>query len=153
MRAETDQLGEDLQWYRAYLMKMQVDRCGVTAGAQGELASNLMSGSRVYDKDYATIMVDERIKSANPIVTADLLATVSRIQEALNSSGPYTPVRIDNLLLSDEEAKATNRLRKKKNERLKFVLEKAVFQHDEQLYRYDIGQHFVINPPIEKSNH
>ena len=144
MSAAIDKLAENLERYRAYLVKMKGDRPSIAAGAQGESVGISMGDSRVYDKDYRTILAKDRsTKAAHAgFLTSDLVATINRIEESLEAAGPYVPVKIDKLLVTDAEANDSSRLYKKQNERLKFVLEKAVFRSDVQLYRYDIGQHF-----------
>ena len=144
MSAAIDMLAENLERYRAYLVKMKRERPSTAASAQDESVGISMGDSRVYDKDYRTILAkDWSTKAAHAgFFTSELVATVNRIEESLEAAGSYAPVKIGKFLVTDAEANDSSRLYKKQNERLKFVLEKAMFRSDVQSYRYDIGQHF-----------
>ena len=67
---------------------------------------------------------------------------MQRINDALSNSGPHQAVRIDKLLLGESEALDVKRRTQSMNSRLKFVLNRARLDHNVQVYRYDIGQHF-----------
>jgi hypothetical protein len=105
----------------------------------GSAAEGDLPPQRDYDKSYHSILLDERPAT---LTTSDYVATVQRINAMLSKSGPYQPVRIDELLLGEAEALDVKRRTQSMNSRLKFILNRARLDHNVLVYRYDIGQHF-----------
>jgi hypothetical protein len=136
------ELADNVARYREYLINLAATRHqkgrdhSVQCGAPAE---NGLAPQRDYDKAYHSILLDERPAT---LTTSDHASTMQRINDMLSKAGPYQPVRIDKLLLGESEALDVKRRTQSINSRLKFVLNRARLDHNVQVYRYHIGQHF-----------
>ena len=134
MSAPIETLADNIARYRLYLInnsKQRRDRIGSSKGTGCD--DDTPTDDKAYDKDYYRILTEER--SVPAIQSSDRLATISRIEEMLEKSGPYVPVRIDKLLLDDNEFNHVKKRTSAINRRLQFIMKQAKFRFNVQLYR------------------